>query len=503
VILAILMIAPGCAMYRLKRTLVEPSRASSIDPKSRHLKAHMKDGSAYVLTSWMISPPDSLVRGEGRLLDPNRNVVAEGTFDVPLDSVVLFESNVVQTAPEFASLTIVTGLSLALTAYCIANPKACFGSCPTFYVSDPTGPTLRAEGFSSSVAPCLEATDRDALYRTAGSGKRFTIEMRNEALETHVVRHADLLAVPRPGSARVITFPDGSFHPVDSLAAPVAARGSEGSVTELLAAFDGDERWSPADSSDLAAREEIELRFAPPRADSLCLVIAARQSLLSTYVFYQSLAWMGSEAAAWLARLERGGDGFRSRVRAPADLLGGIEVLVPDSAGTWQVAGSFQETGPLAADVKAIPLPPECGTTVRLRLSRGHWRLDRVALGRLGPALAPVRLHPARVDRNGCQDPSALLALIDPEKVLVTLPGDTLRLAYDLPEGGSDYELFLESRGYYLEWIRQEWIDEESPVQAARLFLDPSGALRALAPAFKKAEPGVEDVFWNSRFARP
>ena len=62
---------------------------------------------------------------------------------------------------------------------------------------------------------------------------------------------------------------------------------------------------------------------------------------------------------------------------------------------------------------------------------------------------------------------------------------------------------FLESRGYYIEWMRDEWLAEEDPVRAALMTADPEGALRLLAPEFKKTEGDMEDVFWRSRYAHP
>jgi hypothetical protein len=75
-----------------------------------------------------------------------------------------------------------------------------------------------------------------------------------------------------------------------------------------------------------------------------------------------------------------------------------------------------------------------------------------------------------------------------------------LEIGYRLPEGSESFELFLEARGYYLEWMREEWLAEENPARAAQLWLDPSGALRDLAPAFKREEPRIETLFWNSRY---
>jgi hypothetical protein len=87
---------------------------------------------------------------------------------------------------------------------------------------------------------------------------------------------------------------------------------------------------------------------------------------------------------------------------------------------------------------------------------------------------------------------------------LVTGPGDSHRLTYLLPRGHDParLELFLQSRGYYLEWMREQWLAEESPRRAALLFDQPARALRDLAPAFKAVEPHIEAMFWSSRYAR-
>jgi hypothetical protein len=85
----------------------------------------------------------------------------------------------------------------------------------------------------------------------------------------------------------------------------------------------------------------------------------------------------------------------------------------------------------------------------------------------------------------------------------VTLPGDELRLVYDLPASMESPELFLVSSGYYLEWLREEWLKDEDPAQVGRLSAQPEVALREWAPAFKQTEPGMNQAFWGSRYAQP
>jgi len=444
------------------------------------------------------------VSGRGELLGLNREPVGSGSFTVPIDSVALFETNVVQNSPAVAALAVVSGVSLGLTAFCLSNTKACFGSCPTFYVSDGTRPLLQAEGFSGSVTRALEASDIDALYRARPAGRDLEVRMRNEALETHVVRYVRLLAVPQPVGGRAFATAEGRFWQAARIETARACAAPEGSCLANLRSFDGVERFSAADSTDLATRETVDLEFAAAGEGPVGIVIGARQSLLSTYVFYQALAYLGRSAGEWLALLERGDPAVRERSAGIGRALGWIEVLVQDRSGAWVGAGAVSEIGPLAPDLRLVLLPdlPDGPVRVRLRLTRGHWRLDYAALAALGRPVEPVRLEPYVVRRNGLADTAAAEALRDSTRGLTTLPGDEYTLLYRLPAEPQTYELFLETRGYYLEWMRREWLAEEDPLRAAELFMDPRKALRTLAPEFKRHEAGLERSFWGSRYVR-
>jgi hypothetical protein len=105
------------------------------------------------------------------------------------------------------------------------------------------------------------------------------------------------------------------------------------------------------------------------------------------------------------------------------------------------------------------------------------------------------------VQRDGRDDAGALAALLDSTRVLTTLPGDRYALRYHVP-GTGEYDVFLDSQGYYLEWMRQEWMQEENPAALAEMFLAPGAAMKRLAPEFKKIEGGREASFWSSRYER-
>ncbi len=493
-----LALVAGCPQ-RIERH-VSPT-LQTVDMTAPYLKCHMKDGGLFVLTKWRIDETAASITGTGEYFGTDRSVEARSTFQVKFADVALYETNTVVTSPGVAAMAVVTGLSLAVTAACLTNPKACFGSCPTFYAPADDGgrSVLQAEGFSDAISPALETHDIDALWRTTGHPGTFTLTMTNEAYETHVVKQADLLAVPRPPGGRVLATAD-TLWLASRVTGPTRCHSAEGDCLHQVAAVDSLERTSLTDEHDLAARESIELAF-PPSTGRAAIVIGARQSLVTTFLLYQGLAYLGTTAGSWLAALERGDLGTRLGGRQLQHLIGGIEVQI-ERNGAWLTVGEAYETGPLATDVHLLVLPEGVtGERVRLQLPKGGWRIDSVALATVTGTAQPIRLAPTRIQGTIGHEYSAgrQPATAFP---IVTMPGDAYELSYQLPPG-HDYELFLDSRGYYLEWMRQQWLKDERPLSALKLLTAPEQMLKDLAPAYKQLEPTAEAVFWRSRYARP
>src|SRR5690606_41304072 len=84
--------------------------------------------------------------------------------------------------------------------------------------------------------------------------------------------------------------------------------------------------------------------------------------------------------------------------------------------------------------------------------------------------------------------------------LLITLPGDSYFLNYELPDDYKNYELFMQSKGYYLEWMREEWLPEENPLKVYQMFYNPKQFFKDLAPQYKLIEAGMEETFWRSKY---
>ena len=506
--LLILIVCLGCsALKKVKTEYTPPDKIKAIDRDSPFLQAHMQNGDLYIFENWEFISNDSLLTGDGKYYNANRNLLEEGSFEVFVSDVQLFESNTTELSSAGRSLLILTGISAAVTGFCIINPKACFGSCPTFYTSTKNGEMLQAEGFSNSVLPALEETDIDALYfaESNDSSNEFKVRVTNEALETHNIKYADLLVLPN-SNGRVFASKEGGFYSTKNIINPREVRSGKVKVGSLLQDFDKKYYFSKSDSSYLATKEYLHLEFEGNDLNSkeLGLVIGARQSLMSTYLFYQALSYMGNSAGYMLAQVERNAKDHIDTFRNMGKLLGPIEVQVLVKNKKWRTIGSFNETGPLATDVQIIPLEPVSNNNLkyRLKFTKGHWRIDYLALAEIDKKIKPHSVSPKVFTIDGEFDSNKTKSLNNRKQYLTTLPGDEYNLVYTLPDSLYKAEFFLESRGYYLEWMREEWIEEENTRKALKMFLKPEEMLRELAPAYKEVEPKMEKIFWNSRYVK-
>jgi hypothetical protein len=511
-----LILSTSCSPSRIDRTTSPPDEIiyKKGSEEIPYLKLHINNGELYVLSNWEINEETNRVTGTGRHMNLNREILSEGEFSVSLQQIILAETNHISgpsgSTGVLEALTIITGI---FTIVCIANPKACFGSCPTFYASDGNDYIVQSEGFSSSISPCLEARDVDALYRIKPNSENFEIQLRNEAYETHVIRSANLLALPKPIGGRVYSTPDGDFMQAKNLIEPTEVSAPEGDCSEKLCTFDGNERFSTADSTDLAEKEIIEITFNEVPSGDIALVIASRQTLLTTFLYYQTLAYMGTRAGDWLAYLERNSSKYKALLENSRPILGTIDVLLKNKNGEWEKVCEVGETGPIATDIKLVQLKnlfaskyydsDESKYEIRLRMAKGLWRIDYVALAELFDRVDPIIIEPSSSFPQKINSSNVVELLTNPDSLLVTFPGDSYFLNYKLPADFKEYELFIETQGYYLEWMRSEWLGEENSAKVYQMYLNPKQLYKDLAPQFKKVEAEMEKTFWSSKYVYP
>ena len=473
-----------------------------------YLKAHLNNGDVFVLKdAWKVDTIKNLVSGNGSRYDFNRKKVFEGKILVSIDSVAIFETNTKLKNPEsgrVTALSILAGLDVAIGVLCLTNPKACFGSCPTFYINpNDNFHYADAEGFSNAIAPSMEYFDIDALNNQVISGNKFSITMKNEALETHCINNVKLLAYPIEKGERVYQSPTNNFYLCKNDYLLSDAKANEGDITALLKSDDKQERFSFSDEKNLSSKEEIYLTFTNVKnSDNLGLVLNFRQTLMTTYLFYSAMGYMGDNVSDVFANLESD-EKMRNKFDATTKELGGIECYVwNEEKNSWVIQSKLNETGPIAINRQFIPLRnAKYGAKIKIKLilNKGLWRLNYASLTNIKSQVTPIEISPTTITNKGKLDNIALCKINSPDKHLLSMPGSEYKFNFTIPGTNTDYDLFLYSKGYYLEWMREHWIKDKDLLKLKQMVYNPKRYLRKEAKSYKQYEVTMEKAFWNSK----
>ena len=82
---------------------------------------------------------------------------------------------------------------------------------------------------------------------------------------------------------------------------------------------------------------------------------------------------------------------------------------------------------------------------------------------------------------------------------LVTYPGESMDLTFQLPPmADRQRTLFIDSKGYYVEWVRPEWVRERSDVAGFDLS-EPDAIRDRLAQTWVARKPVFENQFFQYR----
>jgi hypothetical protein len=450
----------SCVFKRLEIQSVDTRVPVTV---SAAVKAHLTDGSTVVYPRGVTVTSDALV-GPGTKY--SLTLVAEPVTRITLADVVGMESyrtrvNAGRTA--LVTSLVTAGLVVAIPALFVAI----FGSCPTVYSGD--GTIEEAELFSSSIAPLFEGRDLDRLQAQADRAGLVSLEVRNEAMETHYINHLQILEVEHADDEMVVPDAHGAPIVLRNVVPPSTVTTRDGhDIREVVARSDG--RFYITDDRALARSKAGDMNDwidlvvpVEDHATSAALVFRERNSLLSTTLLYDvMLGPAGAAALDWL------GEGL-ANISTAVELgrwyerQGGLHVAVWQDGGYREVA-RLPDSGPISwHDVAAIVPVPAGDTELRVRLSylADHWRIDRLGVTFSAAPAAPRVIPLAAVTVNGAPEPDALAHMREPdESYLQTNPGQHFVAQFTAgpAAAGRSRTFLLSSQGYYIEWIRGSWI---------------------------------------------
>lgn len=475
--------------------LTEPVAVSS------PVKAHLSDGSVVVFPSGVTYGQDSLT-GQGSQYDLALRQTA-ARRSVPLDSVLGVEA--IEGGVSAGSTVAVSALATGLgTLGAGALAVAIFGSCPTVYAGSSADAPMEAELFSHSIVPLAEGRDVDRLGLPAVD-ERITLDVRNEALETHFINHLELLEVVHGAEEWVTSDAGGLPLALSSWLTPMSVQDRDGrDLRALLSEADTAVFETSVDRLAGAGLHDFEdhlvVEVPTPEGDSAAVVLRLRNSLLNTVLLYDfMLGRAGLGAVDWLGgTLERLGTAvemgrwYQSRM--------GMRVEVWDGAA-YRPVGRIADSGPLAWKEVAFVVPvPATEPTLRLRLSflADQWRVDRLRVA--GTVRRPeVKVVPVAevLDREGQPLPHAAAAVSAPdERYLETGPGTVVQAVFEPGPARGPRTLLLASQGYYTEWIRPAWIRAAVPPQP---FVPSDSVLMLALDRWREVKTDMESEFYEAR----
>jgi hypothetical protein len=493
--------------HRIDKTLLAQGKATESPTK-----AHLLDGSVILYDAGFQRRNDSIL-GHGILYGLKRNEgIVRNEWKGPLDSVVgleYFDKEI--TGARIPGTVLVdattTGVSALATGVLL---KVVFGSCPTVYTSDGEQERLEAECFSYSIGSKYELPDLDRLEQRRPSAGPFTLHLKNEALETHYIDAFTLGYVDHPFGTEVFPTDDGTVLAASNLQSPVSARNSEGKDLTSLFRYRDNIAYA-IDSATVrrmfsrSERDWIELAVPVPRdAEELTLALRGRNTLENTVLLYDVMMRdQGMGAVEWSESLSSS-LWYAWQLYRWYTSMSGLNITV-EHDGEFVDAGRVTDTGPIAWKTIATRIPlGEHGDTVRIRLNSlpDSWSIDWIGLD-AGDHDQPELHYVACSSAEGAtaqRGPTAIAAIAEDDgSYLVTYPGEWLDLSFNLPPTtGRQRTMFLYSKGYYIEWVRPEWVRERADVRGFD-FSEPATLRTRLAELWSAKKDTFESHFFQRR----
>jgi len=212
----------------------------------------------------------------------------------------------------------------------------------------------------------------------------------------------------------------------------------------------------------------------PAGASNVYVAVRARNTLFATVFLYDiaiagqgfdALNWMGSEIASpWYALRFANWfqENFSIKVQIQKDnVYEPVEKIAPTGPITWhQAADGFR-------------VPPNEITRLRLSFMPDNWVIDWVGVSfDSTEAMQQTTFKPSDIaSLRGNNQHQNIGQLADEDSsYFITYPGESHELSFniDAVPQGSERTYFLASHGYYIEWLRMTWMDEEGKYGAGQ-----------------------------------
>lgn len=456
---------------------------------------------------------ETSIFGEARTIKIDSKLPGLRKIQIPLDSILAMITYGETTSGTrlFGSFLLgITGPPLTfLGIYCILCPKCCFGSCPTIYTYDGQNYNLEAELFSECISRQLENSDIDLLRQNI-IDDTLKLKITNEALETHYINKFEIFTAEHPLGTKVFPSINDKLILVSNLSSAISAENKEGiDITGLLTYDDnkyyrsGIEKVSELKKGIVFDYIDIKLPSSPN--NSTKLIMKYRNTLLSTTLFYDVvLGSQGVNGLNWTNRMNEDAV-YAAQFKMIYETFSGIKLSILKN-GVWKSISKFKDVGPLNWKYLSAEIPQSNHKeqSIRLEFIPDNFMIDYIGFDstNLSDDKIETRIvYPSQIiDGSGAiVNEASEFMQSDDKSYLKTDPGDSYYLKYFIPSKENiEQTTFINSKGYYNEWVRGNWIRNENKNYTFDLY-DIKGTLSYLADCWLENSTLLEEEFFNSR----
>lgn len=262
------------------------------------------------------------------------------------------------------------------------------------------------------------------------------------------------------------------------------------------------------DLAEKVTKDWIELvTEVPEDVGTMIVALRFRNTLFHTVQFYDIvLKGQGVEAVDWIGA-KTSSPIYLTRLYNWYQKYFGLHVELWNGR-VFQEKVFIDDTGPIAWRQVAFELRVPRGQTARLRFS---FLPDNVMLDWIGisfdssPKFAVREVECSEIiDVNGKRD-DLLPSLIEQsdDRYLITYPAESYLLKFDVGDEPESMKrtYFLGSRGFYIEWIRQDWLESLSTTKEELGFQLNEASIIKAARCWITKKADFERQFFNSRIS--
>jgi len=244
---------------------------------------------------------------------------------------------------------------------------------------------------------------------------------------------------------------------------------------------------------------------SPEHAKKIVIGVRFRNTLFHTVQFYDLvLNGFGAQALDWVG-VSMADPLYRYQLIQWYQRYFGIEVCKWDGQ-EWVLEELVPDTGPIAWKQVAFELsvPEDPIVKIRFRFLPDNIQLDWIGVSY--DISSDYKTQDVLCDQispiNNCQAdiaPSMLFQRDD--QYLITYPADSYFLSFHvgIPSNALSRTCFIKSYGYYIEWIRKDWLISASCGSDKPLFAFDESSIVMAAKAWTNKKTDFERIFFESK----